>query len=121
MEQEHALTAWGAISALLPLIGTGGFTAIMVAFLAYRKAALEGRRGDPEHAGLGISALLADSGSIKNLAISIDRAALALDKIALLTAESREEFFDRFGHFLDRFEKYIDEVRELRRAVEDKR
>jgi hypothetical protein len=112
MATAQALTAWDAVAALTPLIGTGGFTAIVLAWLAYRKAALEGRRGEPERAGFGFSALLADSSSVEKLVISIDRLALAADKISLLTAESKADFFLRF-------EGFVDEIRKLRRAVED--
>ena len=116
MAVEQTLSAWDAIAAIAPLVGGGGLTAITVAFLAYRKAALEGRRGEPERVGgvMGISALLADSGAMNSLVISIDRLALAADKIALLAAESKKDGFDKL-------EDFIDEIRKLRRATEDLR
>lgn len=74
----------------------GGITAMVVAYWSYRKTQAEGRQSDPERAGAGISALLADSDSIEKLVISIDRLALAADKISLLTAESKHDFFENF-------------------------
>lgn len=106
------LTSWEVITTLLPYIGAGGFTTIIVAYLSFRKEQSKGRQGDPDRAGTGITALLADNSSIEKLVISIDRLALAADKISLLTAESKQDFFSKF-------ESFIDEFRKLRRVIED--
>lgn len=119
---SNTLTAWDAVAALAPLIGAGGITSIIIAIISYMKASKEGRRGEPEKAGNGITALLSDSSSIEKLALSIDRLALAADKISLLTAESKQDMHamvDKFGDFIDIFQKFIDEFRNLRRVVED--
>lgn len=67
--------------------GGGGLSGIIIAIFSYLSAARGGRKGEPEKAAgsAGISALLADSGSIIGLALSIDHVALAADKIALIT------------------------------------
>ena len=123
MAPNSTLTAWDAISALLPLIGAGGISSIIIAYLAYRKAALEGRRGDPDHAGKGITALLSDSGSIDNLALSMDKGALALDKIALMAIESKHDLKEKAEEAVEELRKirieFIDELRKLRQAVGD--
>lgn len=115
------LTALGAFAALAPLIGAGGITSIIIAIISYMKAMREGRRGDPEKAGLGISALLSDSGSIDKLALSMDRGALALDKIALITIEERQEIREAMPRLFKLGNDLVDEIRELRRAVEDRK
>lgn len=108
----YNLTPWEVVTTLLPYIGAGGFTTIVVAYFSFRKEMSKGRQGDPEHAGTGITALLADSGSIEKLVLSIDRLALAADKISLLAAESKVDFFEKF-------ENFVDEFRKLRRVLED--
>jgi hypothetical protein len=114
------LTAFDALAALMPLIGAGGITSIVIAIISYMKAMREGRRGDPEKAGLGITALLSDSGSIDKLALSMDRGALALDKIALITIEERQEIREAVIRLYKLGNDLVDEVRELRRAVQDR-
>lgn len=118
----NSLNAYDALAALAPLIGAGGITSIIIAVISYMKASREGRRGEPEKAGMGFTALLSDSGSIDKLAMSIDRLALAADKISLLTAESKQDMHlmvARFSDFIEIFQKFIDEFRHLRRVVED--
>lgn len=107
---------WGAIAAI---IGGGG--GIIIAIFGYLSAARGGRKGEPERAAgmTGISALMADSGSITSLALSIDRVALAADKVALITIENRLEMKEAVARAFKLFNDLIDEVRELRRAVED--
>lgn len=119
---EKSLNFYDAIAALIPLVGAGGLTTIIIAVISYMKASREGRRGEPEKAGMGFTALLSDSGSIDKLAMSIDRLALAADKISLLTAETKQDMHamvDRFSDFIDKFENFIDEFRKMRRVVED--
>lgn len=109
---------WGAIAAI---IGGGGLSGIVIAVFGYLSAARGGRKGEPERAAgaAGISALLADSGSMTGLTLSIDRLALAADKVALLTIENKQEIHESLSRFLKLGNDLIDEVRELRRAVED--
>jgi hypothetical protein len=66
------LTAWESAAALVPLVGGGGITAMFVAYWSYRKAQTEGRRSEPEKAGFGIGALLADSSSINRLSLALE-------------------------------------------------
>ncbi|MDI4231469.1 hypothetical protein OZ411_01400 [Bradyrhizobium sp. Arg237L] len=112
MATAQALTAWDAIAALAPLIGVGGVTSMVVAYWSYRKVQAEGRRGEPDKAGIGIGALLADSSSINRLSLALEALDVHAAK-ALLLAETAGEDFKM------RFEQYIDEIRKLRRAVED--
>lgn len=118
----NSLNFYDAIAALVPLVGAGGLTTIIIAVISYMKASKEGRRGEPEKAGSGITALLSDSSSIEKLAMSIDRLALAADKISLLTAESKQDMHamvEKFGDFIEIFQNFIDEFRKMRRVVED--
>ena len=110
---------WSAISAV---IGAGGVSGIVIAVVGYLSAARSGRKGEPEKAAgvMGISALLADAESITKLSISISQLALAGDKVALLTAESREDMRDAVGRLIKIGNDLVEEVRDLRRAVEDK-
>lgn len=56
------ITLWEALKFLGPLVGTGGVTAIVVAYLGSRRPAAPSDTGDGAHkaASLGIQALLAD-------------------------------------------------------------
>ncbi|WBU27608.1 hypothetical protein OOZ54_12975 [Rhodopseudomonas palustris] len=114
-------TGLTALDVIIPLFGAGGITTIIVAVISYMQAARAGRRGEPERAAgaIGISALLADSESVTKLSISLDRVALAADKVALLTAENREDLKDAIERLIKIFINYVDEIRDLRRAVED--
>jgi hypothetical protein len=85
---------------------------MVVAYLSYRKAQAEGRRGEPEKASFGMGGLMADSSSINRLSLALEAIDMHVAK-ALLFAESAENAFAK------RFEEYIDEIRRLRRAVED--
>jgi len=112
VDAVSAADNWSAISAV---IGAGGVSGIVIAVVGYLSAARSGRKGEPEKAAgvIGISALLADAESVTKLSISISQLALAGDKIALLTAESRQDAKELLNDLLD-------EIRKLRRAVEDK-
>ncbi|QUS39573.1 hypothetical protein RPMA_12540 [Tardiphaga alba] len=113
-----SLEGWGAIAAI---IGGGGISGILIAIFGYLSAARGGRKGEPERAAgvAGISALMADSGSINGLTLSIDRLALSADKVALITIENRQEMKEASSRLIKLGNDMVDEVRELRRAVED--
>ena len=119
VDAVSAADNWSAISAV---VGAGGVSGIIIAVVGYLTAARSGRRGEPDKAAgfAGISALMADSGSITSLALSIDRVALAADKIAVITIEERQEMREFVGRMFKLANDLIDEVRELRRAVEDR-
>ena len=70
---------------------------------------------------VGISALLADSDSVNKLTIALSQLALAADKIALITIESREDMRDAVARFIKIGNDLVEEIRDLRRAVEDKK
>ena len=112
------LEGWSVFAAI---IGGGGISGILIAVFGYLSAARSGRKGEPEKvAGIaGIAALMADSGSVTGLALSIDRLALAADKVALITIENRQEMKEFTSRFLRLGNDTVDELRELRRAVED--
>ncbi|NEV75638.1 hypothetical protein DYI24_01080 [Rhodopseudomonas sp. BR0C11] len=114
-------TGLTALDVIIPLFGAGGITTIIVAVISYMQAARAGRRGEPEKAAgaIGISALLADAESVTKLSLSLDRLALAIDKIALLTAENREDLRDAIDRATKLFINFMDEFRDLRHAVED--
>lgn len=115
------LTLTEALSALVPLLGATGVGGILIAYFAYRGEVAKGRRGEPQPAALqGISALLADSESITRLSISIAQVALAADKLALLASENRPEFREAIARGFKLANDLLDELRELRRAIEDK-
>lgn len=112
--------SWGAIAAI---IGGGGISGILIAIFGYLSAARGGRKGEPEKvAGVaGIAALMADSGSINGLTISIDRLALSADKVALITIENRQDMKEAASRLLKLGNDLLDEIRHLRRAVEDQK
>ena len=120
VDPVRAADNWSAISAG---VGAGGVSGIIIAVVGYLTAARSGRRGEPEKAAgvAGISALLADAESITKLSISISQVALAADKIALLTAENRQDAKDARARLHKLANDFLDEMRELRRAVEDNR
>ncbi len=102
-----------ALGTLATLVGGAGVSGVIIAVIGYMTAARGGRKGDAEHAGMGITALLADSGSITKLALSLEGMTLEMRKGAL--------FFEAaHGDFKKQFETLIDEIRTLRRAVQDK-
>lgn len=112
MEQATYLTTLEAISALAPLVGAGGISGIIIAYFSYRKAVRDGRRGEPEKAGLGISALLADSTSVENTAKAISDLSTELKQIRPVVEKGQ-------GDFTRLMNDLIDEIRRVRRAIED--
>ena len=112
MAQPVSLSALDAIAALAPLIGAGGISGIIIAYFSYMKAMREGRRGEPDKAGLGISALLADSASVEKTAKAITDLANELKYLRPMIEHGQQD--------LKRlFDDLIDEVRQARRAIED--
>ncbi len=111
---------WGALAAI---VGGGGLSGIVIAVFGYLSAARGGRKGEPEKAAgmIGISALLADAESVTKLSISLGQVALAADKIALMTAEDRSDAKEAIQRGFKCLNDFVDELRELRRAIEDVR
>lgn len=105
----NQLTPWDVVTTLLPYIGAGGFTTIIVAWISFRSAQAKGRQGEPEKAGLGISALLADSGSINRLALAIESGTLEMKEIRL--------FFETV--FKEQLGDAVEEHIKIRRALEE--
>lgn len=68
-----------SISFLSPLVGAGGFTAIVVAYLGSKRPKTADR---PEGATIGISALLGDSASINRIAEELRRLTDAVEEVA---------------------------------------
>lgn len=69
-----------AITFLSPLVGAGGFTAIVVAYLGTRKPKAAEKADGP--ATVGISALLGDSASINRIAEELRRLTDAVEDAA---------------------------------------
>jgi hypothetical protein len=78
-----------AVSALLPLVGAGGVTSIVVAFLGYKAAAAKGRPDvDGEAPALAIGCALADKGQVQALTTAISDHTLLMAR--LLDLEERK-------------------------------
>lgn len=107
------LTAVDAVIALAPIVGAGGVSGVVIAVLGYLKAAREGR--PPSSLGaagqVGIAALYAERGALEAAARAFEALARAVEglRAAITDAES------------GKLEKLIDEVRDVRRAIEDLR
>jgi hypothetical protein len=116
------VTTAESASLITAVLGGTGVSGIIIAVVGYLTAARQGRKGDTEKVAgaFGISALLADADSITKLSISLQQVALSADKVALLTAESRQDLKDEFARMIKLANDFLDELRELRRAVEDK-
>ena len=106
------VTPSAALQTIATLVGGAGISGVLIAFIGYATAARQGRRGEPEKAGKGITALLSDSTSIDNLALSMDRLALAADKFALLSIETKHDA-------IVILKDLVEEIVKLRRAAED--
>lgn len=105
MEPTTGLSWVDLLAAFAPLVGAGGLSGVAIAYFSYLRSARAGRRAEPEKAELGISAILADSSSVKDLT----------NELAQLrtTFEHGSTNMDRLVNDL------IDEVRKLRRTFED--
>lgn len=108
----NVVTPWDAISAIAPLVGGAGISGVLIAVFGYLSAARAGRKGEPEKAGLGISALLADSSSVNRLALSIESGTLEMKGLRLLAEEIRDDMKEQIG-------QAIDEHIKIRRALEE--
>lgn len=110
--------SWGAIAAI---VGGGGISGIVIAILGYLTAARGGRRGEMEKSSgmVGISALLADADSVTKLSIALAQVALAADKVALMTVENREDLKDTISRAFRLGNDLIDEIRHLRKVIDD--
>lgn len=107
------LTALDAAMALAPIVGAGGVSGIVIAALGYLKAAREGRPASSlGTAGqVGIATLYAERAGLEAAARAFEALAHAVN--GLRTAIAEEEG--------GKLEKLIDEVRDVRRAIEDLR
>lgn len=106
------LTFWQAISALTPLIGAGGISAMVVAYFAYRAAAREGkpaRLGPVTQTGLAV--LVADAPAIEALGMAIGRLATAAELLA-----KKVDDIDAKP-----IRDAVEEIRDLRHTIEDLR
>lgn len=102
-----SLSALDALAALAPIIGAGGISGIIIAVLGYLKGAKEGRRPDVGSAGqIGIATLYADEAAVLQAAEALRALVAALHRVEVALKQ-----FDG--------EKFVDEIRELRRAVQD--
>lgn len=103
---------WQALASLAPLVGGGGISAIIVAFLGYRQSVQRGGKpaAVPPEATLAIGALYADRDVLERIAVIGNKIA---DGLTLLS--------DRVDHLGVQVERGRDDVRELRRAIEDQR
>lgn len=108
----NVVTPWDAVAAIAPLVGGAGISGIIIAIFGYMSAARAGRRGEPEKAGLGISALLADSGSVNRLALAMEGVALEMKRFTLLAEEAK-------GDFKEQVSEIHDEHARIRRALEE--
>lgn len=113
------LTPLEALRALAPLIGAGGISGIIIAVIAYLKASREGRRGDPDRAGLGISAILADSESIRLLASELGRGSDAFEKNATAVAALVLGFADARPHLVNALREIIEGHRDMTEAQDN--
>lgn len=96
-------TFWQAVGALSPLVGGGGITAIVLAWLGYKKSVSSGgKQTFPQESTLAIGALYADREIL-------ERAALGLEGLSH-AIKSLNECINGDG---------MDELRKLRRALED--
>jgi hypothetical protein len=104
------LSAVDALAALAPIIGAGGISGIIIAVLGYLKGAKEGRRPNVGAAGqVGIATLYADEAAVQQAAAAIRHLVASIERL--------ESAIGRFDG--DKAEEFIDEIRKLRRAVED--
>lgn len=106
------LTAWDALAALAPIIGGGGISGVIIAVLGYFKAAREGKLPATvaPHGGLGIATLYADRVVLEDL--SEHFRCLCVEVAHLHRALASDGA---------RLEKLVDELRDIRRAIEDVR
>lgn len=111
------LTAVEALRALAPLIGAGGLSGVVIAVFAYMQAARTGRRGEPEKAGIGISALVADSISIDRLSEELGRGADAVEKNAAALAALVLGFAEARPHLVKFLHEAIEEQGDFRKEV----
>lgn len=118
-----SLTAAEAIAALAPLVGAGGVSGIVIAVFAYFREVRKGRQGEPEKAGIGISAILADSASIERLAGAFEKNAAAVGALVLGFAEARPHIVkflkDSLEEQGDFRKEVVEELRRIRHALEE--
>lgn len=110
MATPDHLSAIDALTALAPIIGAGGISGVVIAVLGYLKAQREGRapsmgQGDQ----VALATLYADKAAIVDAAASIANLAKAIERLGEVINDVDS----------GKVEKIVDEVRELRRAIED--
>lgn len=109
-DPNAALTAAEAFGALAPLIGGAGLSGIIVAIFGYLKAARDGRKAtlDPP-AQMALATLFTDRAALQEVAQGANRLAASLEGLSHVISSIDGS----------RFEKLVDELRDLRRTVED--
>lgn len=109
------LTFWQALAALGPILGAGGISGVIIAVVGYMKAAREGQTpGDTRNATVGIATLYAEQAVLQKAGDAIAGLARSNDRLA-------HKIDDAASRLTEKMERGIDEMRDLRRAVEDMR
>lgn len=109
------LTFWQALGALAPILGAGGISGIIIAVIGYMKAARDGQKpGVSPHAPVGIATLYAEQAVLQEAGQAIVNLARSNDRLA-------HKIDDASSRLTEKMERGIDEMRDLRRAVEDMR
>lgn len=115
------MTPGEAVAALLPIVGTGGISAILVAYLGYKQAARQGRRDPLGH--VAVAASMYNLGCIKSadielLANSISHHTAVQSRLCLVL-----EYHHHSAGKGDDFETWIAkrEVRDLAAALKAER
>ena len=105
---------------IVSLFGAGGFTAIVVGYLAYKKAAVEGRREPLKPEALATPGPLPGSHDIELLANAVSGLEAAVSQLALLCEFQFVEKVERQDEFRDwsdrrEFQAEIAALKALRR------
>lgn len=105
-----ALTASQALAVLAPLIGGAGISGIIVAVFGYLKAAREGRRPALDApTQMGLATLFTDRAALEDIGQAVNRLAASIEGLGRTVGDI--EFA--------RLETLVDEVRALRRVIDD--
>lgn len=108
-DASHGLNASDALAALAPVVGAGGISGIVIAVMGYLKAARDGKPA-PTVGPAGMSAIAA---------LYADRAPLER------AAQGVEELTHEVQHLrkavVEASELAVNQLREIRRAIEDLR
>lgn len=102
---------------IAPLVGGGGIVGLVSAYLGYRASQRMGGRSPavPEAGQRAIGALVADSISVEQAASAVT----ALGEAARRLADAADRHHDRLERDDQLMQHFLDEVRAMRRALED--